>query len=419
MNLSPSSINAAVQARLDDATRFLSDLIAIPSLSGQEAQAMACAEQAFGRLAETQRIALSNELRADPRYSSPIEGIDYTGRWNLRVRLAGGGAGRRLLLNTHLDTVPASEDQGDPFTPTLRDGAIYGRGACDAKGQAATIYLALAALKDLGVRLGGDVVAHLVVEEEVGGNGTLAMARRGEVADGCVVLEPTECVLKTSIRGAVWFRIILTGSASHPGRGATAAPRSALDMAIRVVDILKGYHARLLAGSRGLPLFEQYENPMPLVVGKCTAGTWPATVAGQAKLEGIIGLLPNRTAAQVVAEITEAIRAEGGPEIAANFRMEPTYRHDACVCPPEHPLPQALLAAAQAAGVASRAEAMCASCDACFYNNPPLSIPTVVFGGGSLGVAHARDEHMPLAGLAQAARTLVNLAARWCAAEGT
>jgi acetylornithine deacetylase len=413
--VTPTDISKAVQARLNDATGFLSDLISIPSLSGQEQAAMACAEQAFSRLAPTERVELSNALRDDPDFSSPVEGIDYTGRWNLRAQLPGRGKGKRLLLNTHVDTVPPSEDQPNPFTPTIRDGAIYGRGSCDAKGQVATIWLAMAALKDLGARLGGDLTAHLVVEEEVGGNGTLAMARRGEKADGCIVLEPTEGILKTSIRGAVWFHIILTGSATHPGSG--VKPRSALDMAIRVVDILKGYHARLLSESRGLPLFDKYENPMPLVVGRCTAGSWPATVPAQANLEGIIGLLPNRTARQVVAEITAAIEREGGPEMAGQFKVSPTYQHDSSVCPPQHALPQALLAAAAAAGQPSRVDAMCASCDACFYNNAPLNIPTVVYGGGSLGVAHSKDEHMPLAGLATAAAALANLAVNWCRSE--
>ena len=411
--VTPADISKAVQARLSDATKFLSDLVAIPSLSGQEQNAMACCEQAFKKLAGTERVELSNALRKDPDFSSPVEGIDYTGRWNLRAAVPGSGKGRRLLLNTHLDTVPPSEDQPNPYTPTLRDGAIYGRGACDAKGQAATIWLMMAALKDLGIKPGGDLVAHLVVEEEVGGNGTLAMARRGEKADGCIVLEPTEGVMKTSIRGAVWFRIILTGSAAHPGSGATVKPRSALDMAIRAVDILKRYHADLLAQSRGLPLFDKYENPMPLVVGRCTAGSWPATVPAQAKLEGIIGLLPNRTARQVVAEITQAIEREGGPEMAGQFKVEPTYQHDSSVCPPEHALPQALIAAAAAAGNPTRVDAMCASCDACYYNNAPLNIPTVVYGGGSLGVAHSKNEHMPLAGLAKAAETLANLAVNW------
>jgi acetylornithine deacetylase len=184
-------------------------------------------------------------------------------------------------------------------------------------------------------------------------------------------------------------------------------------MGIRVVEILKGYHKRLLEASRGQPLFEKYAIPMPLVIGKFQAGNWAATAAGEAQLEGILGLLPNKTARQVLAEMEQAIRDEGGAEIAENFELRSTYRHDSAVCPVDHPLPVALQAAAKAAGGEGEIDAMTASCDACFYNNR-LKVPTVAFGGGSLGVAHSNEERMPLADLTAAAETLVHLVLHWC-----
>ncbi len=75
------------------------------------------------------------------------------------------------------------------------------------------------------MKLRGDVLAHLVVEEEVGGNGTLAMVRRGEQADGCVVMEPTDLRILSSVRGAVWFRVICTGRPGHSGSAGTRSAR--------------------------------------------------------------------------------------------------------------------------------------------------------------------------------------------------
>ena len=144
-------------------------------------------------------------------------------------------------------------------------------------------------------------------------------------------------------------------------------------MAIRVIEILTEYHARLLVESRGDPLFDVFDNPMPLTIGRLEAGNWPATAPGQAELEGVLGLLPNKTAQQVMDEMTAAIVEAGGPDIAA----------------------------------------MPASCDAWCYNNQ-LDIPTVVFGGGSLSVAHSNTEHIPLAELAAAAEVLVGTIIRWC-----
>ena len=387
-----------------------------PSLPGAESAVTDLAAEAFARVAEVRRVEMTNALRDDPDYSDPIPDIDYTGRSNLRAVVAGAGGGRSLLLNTHLDTVPPSQGQPNPYDPVERDGSIWGRGSCDAKGQVATVYLAMAALAELGVTPGGDVIAHLVAEEEVGGNGTLAMCRAGERADGCIVLEPTDCRVLTSIRGAVWYRVTLTGKPGHPGR--SGLNRSALDMAIRVIEILRDYHDKLLAESRGDPLFDRYDNPMPLTIGKLHAGNWPATAPGEAVLEGVLGLLPNKTAKQVMTEMTAAIAERGGADIEQNFGIHFMYRHDSSVVEVDHPLVAEVVAAARSAGVDGTVDAMTASCDACFYNNQ-LDIPTLVFGGGSLGVAHSNAEHMPIAELARAAEVLAGAIVRWCGARKT
>ncbi|MFW6154130.1 MAG: M20 family metallopeptidase [Planctomycetota bacterium] len=413
MPIPPADIHDAVASRLDEARQVLADLIATPSLSGEEAAAMDLAADAFARVADVERVPMDDALRDDKDYSDVIDGITYSGRDNLRVVLPGGG-GEGLLLNTHIDTVPPSQGQAAPFDPRLIDGALWGRGACDAKGQVATIFLTMAALRSLGAAPAGDLVAHVVVEEENGGNGSLAMVRRGERAGGCVVLEPTDRRILTSIRGAIWFAITLRGRPGHSGEA--GGTRSALTMAVRVIEILEGYHARLLAASRGDPMFDKFDNPMPLTVGKLHAGNWPATAPGEAVLAGVLGLLPNTTAREVMDGLTEAIRREGGAAIAENMDIHFTYRHDASVCPTDHPVVTALAAAVRGTGDEPAIDAMTASCDAWLYNNQ-LAIPTVVFGGGSLSVAHGNGEHMPLAELAAAAETLTALALRGCGPE--
>ncbi len=411
MPVTPEAVQNAVSACLPQAVDFLSKLIAIPSLSAEEMQAMSFAEGAFKQTADVERIELSNALKDDKDYSDPITGIDYEDRHNLRVVLGGSGDGKNLLLNTHIDTVPPSEGQIDPFVPQMQEGKIFGRGSCDAKGQIATIYLTLLALKQLNAKLQGDVIAHIVVEEENGGNGTLAMTRRGEEAGGCVVLEPTDLKILTSIRGAVWFRITIKGTPGHSG--ASKPAQSALKSAIRVVEILENYHAHLLAESRGDTLFDAYPNPMPLTIGQLHAGSWPATAPGEATLTGVLGLLPNKTASEVMEEINAAITREGGPEIAENVDVHFTYRHDSSVVPVDHDFVTDIKEAAAQSGLDTCIGAMPASCDAWFYNNG-LEIPTVVFGGGTLGVAHSNREQMPINELESAARTLTRLALSWC-----
>jgi len=404
------SITAATSGLRGETERFLCDLMRFPSLPGQERDAMDYVARRFAELGEVERIPLSNALRQDEDYADPIPGIEYEGRSNVRVRVPGARGGRKLLFNTHIDVVPPSQGQERPFDPQVADGVVRGRGACDAKGQVATIFTALAALKQLGIQPPGDVLAHLVVEEEVGGNGTLAMVRRGEQADGCIIMEPTDMRILSSVRGAVWFRVTCTGKPGHSGRAGDTV--SALKMAVEVIGILERYHASLLAASRGIALFDQFPNPMPITFGKLHAGNWPATAPAEAVLEGVLGLLPNKTRYQVMEEMRQAIVEGGSAWLKDHFRLDFMYRHDAHVLATDHPLVTGLQAACREAGAAGEVTAMTASCDSWFYNNQ-LRIPSLVFGPGSLGFAHSNEEQIRLDDIAAAAAVLVRFIRQW------
>jgi len=407
-----AKIARSIRALLPDTERFLSRLVGFPSISGREHDAMLFLEKEFQRLdLEVERSAMSNSIINDPDYSNPVPGIYYDDRFNLRIARKGTGGGRTLLLNAHTDVVPPSEGMVEPWGGQVRDGILFGRGACDAKGQVAALFLVLGTLDALGVRLQGDVLGHVVAEEENGGNGTLAMIREGEQADGCVVLEPSDKKLYTSIRGAVWFRLTFKGKAGHSGQASRS--RSALLMARDAIAILETYHAELLESSRGIELFDPYPNPMPITFGRLQAGTWPASAPSEATLEGVLGLLPNKTKEEVCQEMRQVL-VEGGDEfLAHNFKLEFLDRHDSSVLDPEHELPQTLLESAAAAEAKLEVSAMTASCDAWLYNNQ-LKIPTVVYGPGSLGVAHSKEEQIAMSEVAEAAEVLVRLVLSYC-----
>jgi acetylornithine deacetylase len=406
------NIGKTVSSLLPEAERFLCDIIRFPSTPGQERSAMEYVSAAFSGIATSvEQIPISNSLRDDEDYSDPIPDLTYHGRFNLRVVYRGAGGGRSLLANTHLDVVPASRGQKQPFEPVVEGGIIRGRGACDAKGQVATLFLALMALREIGKPLGGDVIVHLVVEEEVGGNGTLAMIRRGEKADGAIVMEPTELNILPSVRGAVWFRVRCQGRAGHSGRPGDTV--SALKMAREVMGILEAYHGNLLAQSKGIPLFDKFANPMPLTFGRLHAGDWPAASPDEAILEGVLGFLPNKTRSQIMDEMRAAIDNCGDEWLRQHTEIKFTYRHDAHVLDQGHPLVQQLLSCCREEGLPSEISAMTASCDSWLYNNR-LGIPTVVFGPGSLGCAHSGWEEIEMEQIADAARTLVRFILNWC-----
>ncbi|UCE07172.1 MAG: M20/M25/M40 family metallo-hydrolase, partial [bacterium] len=313
-----------------------------------------------------------------------------------------------ILFNTHADVVPAPKSQ---FEPIVKNEVIYGRGACDAKGQIATLFLLFCFLKKSGFRFKGDIIIHIVIEEENGGNGTLAAIRKGEMADAAIVMEPSSLKILPSVRGAVWFRVITKGQPGHSGSGGKRI--SALDLAIEAKEILSDYHKKLLAESRGIPLFDEYENPMPITFGKLHAGDWPATIPNQGILEGVLGFLPNKTRFQVMEEIRQEIHQYGSNELIENCDLEFMYRHDAHVLPVDHSFVTTLSESCKKTGVPIEITAMVASCDSWFYNNQ-LKIPTVVFGAGDLAVAHSNHEHIKIKELELASEMLFNFLNDWC-----
>jgi acetylornithine deacetylase len=405
------NLNETITSLLPESTQFLCDMIRHPSTPGQEHEVMLFVEKVFKKIpgVTVERVPMSDAIKKDPDYSDPVPDIRYDGRFNLRVVRKGGGGGRKLLFNAHTDVVPASEGQVDPFNPRVQDGIVFGRGACDDKGQVATFHLLMNVLAAMKVRTAGDIVGHIVNEEENGGNGSLAMARTGEKADGCIVMEASEEKLFTSIRGAVWFKILFHGTAGHSGQ--VGVTRSALLLARDAMAALEKYHADLLAASRGFPLFDPYPNPMPITFGKLIAGNWPAAAPSRAQMEGVLGLLPNRTKEQVMDGMRAALN--GVPALAGRFDLSFMYRHDSSVTDPAGAFPKAILAAAAAERVPLAVGAMTASCDAWFYNNQ-LGIPTVVYGPGTLKVAHSKDEQIPLQEIARAAAVLTTLVRNFC-----
>ncbi len=408
------TIPQTVAKLLPSAQKFLCDLMRFESTPGQEHKAMLFCAREFRKLGVTvEKVPLSDSIKNDPDYSTPVPDIKYDGRFNLRIVRKGRGGGRKLLLNAHTDVVPASEGMVGAFSPRVENGVVYGRGACDDKGQVALVYLLFKALDAMKVKLAGDLVVHIVVEEENGGNGTLAMARTGEKADGCIVLEASDGKLFTSIRGAVWFHLELQGKAGHSGQAGVT--KSALLLARDAIAILEKFHAELLAASRGIPLFDPYPNPMPITFGKLQAGNWPAAAPSRAVMEGVLGLLPNKTKEQVMGGMRQALFDSGNEFLSRNFELGFMYRHDSSVVDPKHELPQHILAAAQSVGHPLEVSAMTASCDAWLYNNQ-LGIPTVVYGAGTLKVAHSKDEQIALQDLARAAEVLATLAQDYCRA---
>jgi acetylornithine deacetylase len=131
-----------------------------------------------------------------------------------RSRAAGGGGGRSLILNGHMDTVGRG-NMRNAHSPRIVDGKLYGRGAYDMKGGLAACMFAAAQARKQNLR--GDVIVQAVADEEYASIGTQAVASRYK-ADGAIVAEFTELQLVLAHKGFVWLEVETIGKAAHGSR---------------------------------------------------------------------------------------------------------------------------------------------------------------------------------------------------------
>jgi acetylornithine deacetylase len=407
------AVREAVERRLEEARDLLCDLIRIPSVAGEEQGVI---EYLWGRCGELEAelAPMPEGITGDEDYSFADRPLSYEGRTNLIVHRRGSGGGRSLVVSAHVDVVPA-EDWEEAFEPRVEGDCVIGRGAADAKGQVATAWLALKAMDDVGLRTKGTVSVQFVIEEEIGGNGALGAILAGHRGDAALVMEGSDLHIHPANRGAVWYRLKITGKPVHMGRIRKGI--SAHDKAMDVIAILRRYEGRLIEESRGVPLFERYEQPVQLNVGMVRAGDWPATVPGECVIEGGVGFLPNKRMAEVKRELEEVIRAEADEWTREHFALDfPKLHNDAYAMEASHPFVEAMVGACAEAGLRSEVFGMNVSCDARLYYHRG-KMPTIVFGPGEMGQAHAMYEWIDVKQMREAAVATALLVAQWCGVE--
>ena len=156
------------------------------------------------------------------------ETIESNGVTNLWATRAGSLPGPTLVFAGHTDVVPAGPiDQwrSDPFTPTVRDARLYGRGAADMKSSIAAFVVALEELLEAATPYAGRIALLLTSDEEgPATDGTVRvveqLAARGERLDYCIVGEPTSVdrlgdMVKNGRRGSLSGRLVINGVQGH------------------------------------------------------------------------------------------------------------------------------------------------------------------------------------------------------------
>ena len=386
-------------------------LIQVPSITGSEEAVQVEMEQLFGEMGlETAR------LEADPAVAAADP--DYPGAEMPRASLPivtarmGRPGGRRLLLVGHVDVVPPGDPAtwtADPWGGEIREGAMYGRGACDMKGGVVSIVAALRALVASGAdeALDGEVLAVSVPSEEDGGQGMLAAIRAGCTGDAAIITEPTGLDVVIAHAGAITFRLTVPGRAAHASVRREGV--SALDNLYTLIRALEADEAARNAAETD-PLMTALGLPYPTIIGKVGGGEWASTVLDRVVAEGRYGVKLGQSWRDAEKDLRAAIDAACAAD--PFLREHPVGleltggKFSSSRVPADHPLPVSVAATAEA--VLGRRPALLGEpygADMRLLVNEGAT-PTVIFGPGDVRFAHSADEHVPLAEVADCARVL-------------
>ena len=396
-----------------DRERLIADLRALvrmPSITGSEAEAAGWAAEALRELGLAVEVVEPDPaaVRADPDW--PGEEMPRT---TLPVVMArtGPGDGRRVVLSGHLDVVPSGDPATwtvDPWAGEIRDGALFGRGACDMKGGVASVLAAIRSLAATGdlERLAGELVVAFVPSEEDGGQGTLAAIRAGATGDLAIIPEPSNLDVVVAHAGAITFRLTVPGRAAHASQRREGI--SALDKLFVLIKALEADEARRNTAESD-PLMTALGLPYPTILGIVQGGEWASTVLDRVVADGRYGVRLGQTPADAEAELREAIAAACA---ADDFlRDHPATieisggRFGSARVPSDHELPIGLADAIEAE-TGRRPALLGEPYGADMRLFVDAGTPCVIFGPGDVRVAHSADEHVPLDEVETCARVL-------------
>jgi acetylornithine deacetylase len=356
-----------------------------------------------------------------------VEGIGFAGRPQLAARLRGSGetGARSLLLNGHIDVVPARRDEGwehDPFDPHVTDGRIVGRGACDMKGGIAAMTLAAEALAETGA-LRGDILVCTNTDEESSGVGGLACARRGVAADFAIVPEPSSLEVWPACRGTVYCTITIPGRAGHAEQ---EHPHWRDGGAVNAVDkarfLLDGVDRLRREWRTRADLKHPLIDPPDIVATRVVADAgWHVTIPGSAEIDLSVLIVPAQADAHGWTSAAQA-EVEGFLRTwcaADSWLAEhpPTFRWHTEVNPSETPVDapsvRALLAANRALGLPPTLGALGSWYDGATFALEAAT-PALMYGPRAIDFAHTVGESVPIDDLVKVAQGIAVAGWRLC-----
>ncbi len=360
-----------VNKNKNEIIRLTQDLIRVPSFSG-DAEGLSRISRIVSE--EMSEIGLS------------VESIEAEkGLTNVIGKFKGSDTAPWILFNGHTDVVPApgSEDWVvEPFSAEVKDGRIYGRGACDMKGGLAAMLAAPRIVFSLFPEYKGNIILTATVDEEIGGfKGMKYVVEQGIKADMGIVCEPTKLKIVNVCKGLLWLRLRTKGKSAHGGMPEHGI--NAIYKMSKILSRLEGYD------------FNQTPHEVlgrPTVnVGRIGGGEKPNIVPDSCEAEIDIRYLPEQNHLQIIDDLEKLIGElrEEDPRIEAGVDII-RYRSSVEISKEEKVIKTIMEAVRRILGKYPEFRGMISPADSEYLVS--AGIPSVMFGPGCDRLAHASNE---------------------------
>jgi len=308
----------------------------------------------------------------------------FPGRSNIFARLTPPGKVKhRVILAPHMDTV-GGDNLDKLLQPEIRNGRLYGRGACDTKGCVAAMLTAVMDTARSTQRPDETEIVFIgLVDEEVNQAGSRAVAASGFKGDLAIIGEPTQLKVIHAHKGNVWLWLETKGKAAHGARPELG--ENAIHKMAKVVDLLETKYRKQLK-KRKHPLLGHGT----INVGSIRGGFQANIVPAKCTITIDRRTLPGENEASVRRELTTFFKEHGMQVKLDKGKGVPCI---ALETDPELPLVQSLMELNKQ----TKPLGVDYFCDAAVL--AAGGTPSVVFGPGDIAQAHTGDEWISLSSL--------------------
>ncbi len=335
-------------------------------------------------------------------------------RPNTYATLKGEGSGPSILLNGHVDVVPAQQEgwSHDPFQPVIQGGKIYGRGAADMKGSDACMIYSLKVLVETGVHFNGSITPTFTTDEEVGGyTGVNYLIDRHVITkkvDYCISTDSGIEALNIASLGDTEFLITIKGKSAHSGRGWTGV--NAIEFAASLVEKLKALGVEIgkrRSKIRSEPLYGNRWMRPGLYVTMVKGGIKGNIIPDSCEVLVDRRYIPEEKSVQVEQELARTVR-EFSRETGVKVAMRPILGYNPMYTPPDHRLARIVRKnARKVLGRDAPPRGSQGSTDMAAVS--PLGVPVAVIGATRADSnIHGVDEHVRINDLVSVTKILAH-----------